>query len=203
MLEIPELDPLLPALRDLLAWLGAQGVPAMVIGGLAASVLGRPRLTRDVDVVILLEQGRWKEFLAAGAKCGFTPRLKDVLRFARKKRVFPLHHSKSGIDVDLVLGGLPFEAQAIARAVWKNVQGVKVPLPAPEDLIVMKAVAHRPRDLADIEAVLDAHPKLDRRRIRRWVGEFARAMEEPEVLRDLERLLARRRSSVKSAPSAD
>jgi hypothetical protein len=46
---------------------------------------------------------------------------------------------------------------------------VGIPLPLPEDLIIMKAVAHRPRDLGDIEAMLAAHPELNPRRVRHWV----------------------------------
>ncbi len=37
------------ALADLMAWLDAPKIPSMVIGGVAASVSGRPRLTQDVD----------------------------------------------------------------------------------------------------------------------------------------------------------
>jgi len=37
------------ALADLMGWLDAAHIPSMIIGGVAASVLGRPRLTQDVD----------------------------------------------------------------------------------------------------------------------------------------------------------
>jgi plasmid stabilization system protein ParE len=57
----------------------------------------------------------------------------------------------------------------------------------------MKAVAHRPRDLDDIEAILAANPKLNLRRVRRWVREFAEALEMPEILTDLKTLLSQRR----------
>jgi hypothetical protein len=63
--------------------------------------------------------------------------------------------------VDISFGALPFEEEAIARAVEGKVGKIRLPLPTPEDLVIMKAVAHRPRDAVDIEAVLDAHPKLD------------------------------------------
>jgi hypothetical protein len=44
----------LEPLRDLLAWWKQARVRGMIIGGLAVSLLGRPRTTRDVDAVILL-----------------------------------------------------------------------------------------------------------------------------------------------------
>ena len=66
-------------------------------------------------------------------------------------------------------------------------------MPAPEDLIIMKAVAHRQRDLIDIEAILDAHPKLNLKRIRKWVKEFSSVLEMPEILKDIEKMLKRKK----------
>ena len=43
---------LLAVLSDLMAWLQAGEAPRVVIGGLAASLLGHPRLTRDVGVFV-------------------------------------------------------------------------------------------------------------------------------------------------------
>jgi predicted nucleotidyltransferase len=193
MSEPTDLTPLLAVLRDLLAWLEVRQVPGVVIGGLAASILGRPRLTRDVDVLVLMEEGLWADFLIAGAKYGFSPRREDVLAFAQETRVLLVRHQESGIDVDIVFGSLPFEKEAVARATWMELGGVRAPLPLPEDLIIMKAVAHRPQDLADIEAILAAHPKLNLRRARRWVREFAAALSMPEILNDLEVLLSQRK----------
>lgn len=190
MPEAPNLTPLAAVLRDLLAWLTAGEVPAVVIGGLAASLLGRPRLTRDVDVLALLDEGHWPEFLIAGAEYGFMPRRDDVLDFARETQVLLMRHRESGIDADIIFGSLPFEQEAVARATWMDLGGVWAPLPRPEDLIIMKAVARRPQDLADLEAIVAAHPKLNLSRVRRWVSEFATALEMPAILHDLEALLA-------------
>ncbi len=113
--------------------------------------------------------------------------------FARQSRVLLVRHQPSGIDADISLGALPFEEEVLHRKLSVQAAGLSLPLPTPEDLIVLKAVAHWPRDLDDIEGVLDANPKLDLRRIRRWVREFASVLEAPELLDDLEKLLAKRR----------
>lgn len=187
------LEPLQAALRDLFAWIRSERVPGMVIGGAAVALLGRPRITRDVDAVIWLSEDRWEQFLAAGARFGLSPRIKRALEFAAQHRVLLLNHGPSGIDVDVSCGGTAFEDEAIRRASTRRHAGLSIPIPTPEDLIIMKAVAHRDRDLADIEGILDVHPKVDRRRIRRWVREFASVLEMPEILTDLERLFAHRR----------
>jgi hypothetical protein len=68
---------------------------------------------------------------------------------------------------------------------------VRIKAPTPEDLIIMKAVAQGAKDLDDIEALLRVHKGLDLDRVRRWAGEFAAALEAPEIIDNLERMLAR------------
>ena len=102
-----------------------------------------------------------------------------------------VRHESSEIDVDVVFGSLPFEKEAVERALWSDVGGISVPLPTPEDLIIMKAVAQRPRDLADIEAIADAHPDLDRERVFSWVDVFSAALETPDIADDLRLILTR------------
>lgn len=92
------LAPLLAALRDLVAWFEAARVSGLVIGGVAASLLGRPRVTRDMDAVVLLEEREWGTFLSRGSGHGFTPRISNPLPFVRKARVFLVRHKSSGID---------------------------------------------------------------------------------------------------------
>ena len=184
--------PVLPpeiTLGALIAWLQSEIVSGLIIGGVAASLLGRPRFTRDVDVLILLDDDRWEKFLEAGDRFGFVPRIDNAVAFARRSRVFLVHHKESGIDVDIALAGLPFEAESIEQAKWRKVGNLTLPLPTPENLIIMKAIAHRPQDMADIKSLVDANPKLDLRRVRRWVKEFSTALDMPDILFDLEKLL--------------
>ena len=190
------LSPLLSALRDLVAWSQKEHIRSVIIGGVAASLLGRPRLTRDIDAVVLLDSKRWKKFLTVGQQFGFEPRIQDPLIFARKNRILLVNHKPTGIDVDISLGALPFEEEAIERAVSSEVAGVNIPLPTPEDLIIMKAVAGRPRDQVDIESLLDAHPRLDLKRVRRWVREFSVAMAMPEIYDRLNEHLVKRSRKV-------
>ena len=187
------LAPLLGALQGISKWLQSEKVPGMIIGGVAASILGRPRLTRDVDASVWLEEERWEGFLSAGSAFGFEPRIAGALTFAAKSRVLLLHHTATHIELDLAFASLPFEEKAISRAVWTEISGIRIPIPSPEDMIVMKALAHRPRDLSDIEAIVDAHPKLNLKEIRRSVREFSLALGMPELERDLNLRLKRRK----------
>lgn len=195
------LVPLLEALRSLLGWLRSTKTRGVVIGGVAASLLGRPRVTGDVDAVVWIGDADWDAFVEAGRRFGIVPRRPDALAFARRSRVLLLRHEPSTIDLDVSLGALPFEEEMIARARRHRLGRVSIPLPTPEDLIIMKAIAHRARDIADIESVLEANPGIDEARIRDLVREFAAILEAPELTTDLDRVLSahRRRAPRPSA----
>ena len=184
------LAPLAAALRDLTAWFDGAGTRGIVIGGVAASLLGRPRATRDVDGLVILAEPEWEGFLAAAARFHIEPRIAEPLEFARQARILLMRHAPSGVDLDVSLGTLPFEVDAVAHAREHVVAGITIRLPRPEDLIVMKAVAGRPRDRSDIESLLDAHDALDLARVREVVGGFAEAIGAPELLADLDAILA-------------
>ncbi len=188
-----QLAPLLSALRSLMEWFSVKKVRGVVIGGVAASLLGRPRFTRDIDALVLLDIDFCGDFLSAGEKFGFVPRRAGVLNFAKKNRILLVRHNPSSIDIDISLGALPFEEEAVSRAKMLKISGIKVSLPSPEDLIIMKAVANRPQDQVDIESILDVYPSIDTKRILKWAREFALVLELPEILSGMKEALARRK----------
>ncbi|QOJ31215.1 MAG: hypothetical protein HRU81_03335 [Gammaproteobacteria bacterium] len=86
------------ALADLLQWLDGAGVPSMLIGGVAASVLGQPRLTQDIDVMAVAPESAWVGLVEAGARHGIAPRITGAVEFAVRSRVLLMRHEASGID---------------------------------------------------------------------------------------------------------
>jgi hypothetical protein len=161
----------------------------MVIGGIAASVLGRPRVTQDIDALILLPEEDWQKAIEAAGKFKIVPRIEGALEFARRSRVLLMRHVESGIDLDITFGGLHFEELAIEGSQLHDVGGIQVRLPRVEDLLVMKAIARRPKDLEDIRGLLAAHPKADTPAARRWVREFSVATGMSDMLDEFDRLL--------------
>lgn len=182
------------ALTDLTEWLEAAGVPAMVVGGIAASILGRPRATRDIDALAIVPAAQWSGLLESAAAHGIAPRIENPLSFADRTRVLLLRHTRSAIDIDVILGGLRFEIDAVSRARQHDFGGTQVRLPQVEDLLVMKAIAHRPQDLRDIEGLLDVFPEADVERVRQFVQEFAAAADLADLPVEFEKLLEQRRS---------
>jgi hypothetical protein len=186
---------LLAALADLVKWLDASRTPSMIIGGVAASLLGRPRLTQDVDALAILPESEWTAVLTTASSYGIAARVEKPLVFAHRTRVLLLKHVASGINIDVTFGGLPFEQAAIDHSIVHELSGIRVRLPRVEDLLIMKAIARRPKDLLDIEGLLQVHPEADIAVVRQRVREFATAMNMSDMVDDFEQLLARRKES--------
>ncbi len=193
MNSIDVLEPLLAPIHALQRLIEAFDNQGIIIGGVAASILGKPRLTADADAMILLSVEDIPQLVERAGKEGLEPRLPDVEEFARRSRVILLRHEESGIDVDISLGLLPFEIEAVERSQEYDTGSLQVRLPTPEDLIILKAVAHRPKDMLDIEAVITTQDNLDTERIMFWVEQFAELLEMPELLTALEDMMQQRK----------
>jgi len=185
------LKPFWETLRDLLLFFRSTRFSHVIIGGVAVSLVGKPRATQDIDGLVLLKGDRQEEFFKKVLDSNFSPRISDAIEFARRRRVLLLQHRNSGIKVDLSFADLPFQEEVFKRKKIVIIDGMKIPIPTPEDIIIMKAVAHRPRDIADIEGLLDLHSSLDLKRVRCWVKEFSKVLEMPEIHSDLEKLIRR------------
>jgi hypothetical protein len=186
------LDLLVDALRSFHQWLRATKVRGVIIGGAAIAVVGRPRMTRDVDAVIFSPGIDLNAFVAAGTQFGIVPRVADLWTFARDSRILLLRHQPSGLDLDISLGALPFEDDMIRHAVIRTIGKTRMRFARPEDLLVMKALAGRDRDWADIEGLLAIHDKLDLKHVRQWLNSFADTLEMPEIVTEFERIAGKR-----------
>ena len=189
---MPEPEPLkdlLPVLSSLAEWFKVEKVSYTIIGGVAMGLIAQARATQDVDAVVWLDLEDAADFINSGRRFGFVPRLEDAVSFARRSRVLLLRHSDTQINVDLSCGVLPFEREMIDRATEFKTSELIWKVATPEDLIITKAVAHRGRDLIDVDNLLTIYPDLDLPRIRYWVSEFADVLEMPELVEDWEDLL--------------
>ncbi|OIO72152.1 MAG: hypothetical protein AUJ85_10765 [Elusimicrobia bacterium CG1_02_37_114] len=183
------LHPFLKPIKDLSELIKVTNNKGIIIGGIAASILGKPRFTSDVDVLILFQKDDIAGFIKQADSCGIIPRITNPIRFALKNKVILLKHKETGINIDIAIGLLPFEHEIVNRSKIFDIEGIKINLPQPEDLIILKAIAHRPMDLEDIRMIIKIYPRLDLKRIEKTVKEFASFLEMPELWTDLTKIL--------------
>ena len=115
-------------------FLEEQGVRYLVIDGLAVVVVGEPRMTAHAGFELQLAVER--ERLATTG----------TMRFRR-----------SQFQLDLITASLPFEEAAFRRASRHKIFGVRLPFPSPEDLILLKVLAGRDKDMLDAIGIARRH----------------------------------------------
>jgi hypothetical protein len=111
-------------------------------------------MTADVDVTVDLPHTRVHELLLGARRVGLVPREVDVQRIAEDSRVIPLQFGSPAIPVDLVLSGPGLEERFHQRVRLVRIGRVAVPVISPEDLIITKLIAGRPRDKEDVRGIL-------------------------------------------------
>lgn len=178
----PFFEPL-ESLQRLISRFDDRGV---IIGGAAVSVLGKARYTEDLDAMFLLSTQDIPRLLEAAKEEGIEPRIANAAEFAKKNRVMLLKHVISNTNIDISLGALPFEQEIVERSVVHHIDAaLQIRLPTPEDLIILKTVAHRPKDMEDIRILADKYPNLDIARIKQWTKSFAEVLEMPGLWDDI------------------
>ena len=155
-------EPLERTLIDTASFLEHEGLPYALIGGLAASLRGQPRVTADVDMVIIADVERALQLATSLEGTDFKPLFDGVEEVVQRAFILPLRHRTTNVKLDLALGMSGFEHQAVARAEPIAVGGSSVSVALAEDLLIMKILAGRPQDEQDVRGLLIAQgDKLD------------------------------------------
>jgi hypothetical protein len=174
--------PIYEAAWEMHLFLSRKKIPYVVIGGLAVQKWGQPRLTRDLDLTISVPIEKTEQFIETITQ-HFKARVSDLREFARQTRVLPIYASNGrNMDVSLALPG--YEDLLMQRAQpFKLAPRRIIRVCSAEDLIIHKAVAGRPQDLADLQSVIYRNAgKLDLAYIRSWLKEFSLLLESDEIL---------------------
>jgi hypothetical protein len=168
------------ALIDLAGILSENNIPYMIIGGMANAVWGEPRSTIDIDATVWLEEENIDPIIPLMSGL-FHPLIQDYSSFVRDTNVLPLE-SRDGVRIDLIFGRLPYEYDAIQRAVVVEIEGVPVRFCTPEDLILHKIISDRQKDINDARGVAVRRMKsLDLSYLEPRILELSNTMEKSEI----------------------
>jgi predicted nucleotidyltransferase len=111
------------------------GIRYVLIGGLASTLLGRPRYTRDID--LLVREPDALPTLAALAGAGFETEETNPAWIYKAR--------KHDVTIDVIFwlkGDVYLDDEMLARARRLELAGTPVSVMPPEDLIVVKAIVH-------------------------------------------------------------
>jgi len=168
-------------LQALAGVLDAEGVGWYVFGAQAVAIRGAPRATQDVDITVAIPPSELPGLIDLLGFAGLTHRYPESAEeLIATAAVVPLTHS-SGMEVDLVIAGSGLEQIALERASRVRVEGVDVPVAHATDLVVMKVLAGRGKDLDDVCALL-ASGEVDEPEVRDLLGQLEAALGQSDLL---------------------
>jgi len=149
--------------RSLADALDKREISYAIGGALALGFYAVPRATVDVDINVFLDPSkRLPLILDVLESAGFVADAKlDVLaKNAVQEGQF--RGRISGLRVDVFVPAIPYYASLAERRREVILLGHPLWILGPEDLVVLKMVFFRRKDLADVEAVLRDQEDLDR-----------------------------------------
>lgn len=150
---------------DLFRALEKHQVRYLLVGGLAMNLHGVPRMTMDVDLVLVMDEDNLERFFACARELHLTPSVPVPLSDLKKPEQRKLWHEQKrmiafglqnteariptmvdiliapGIDIDLAMG----------RAILRDLDGTVVTLASIDDMIALKKGTGRAQDESDIE----------------------------------------------------
>jgi hypothetical protein len=132
----------------------------LVVGGLAIVAVGEPRTTADADAIIFVSHAEAAALIRQAVEAGFD--LREQVELERLATTGTIRLRWGGFQIDLITASLPFEEEAYRRASVFELFGIPLPFPSPEDLILLKVLAGRDKDMLDAVGVARRHAvKLD------------------------------------------
>ncbi len=144
--------------------LNKLAIDYLVVGGLAVNFHGIPRMTYDIDIMMLLRRDNILKLVTILTEWGYKPKIpvdpgdladeakRDAWMQEKGMKALNFYSELLPIgEIDLVFDSpIPYD-QLCKRAVMIEIQGEKIPTVSIHDLIELKLHSGRKQDLADVE----------------------------------------------------
>jgi hypothetical protein len=183
------MNDLAQAIRDYASLFERLRISYAFIGGVATRIHGLTRPTFDLDLTIAIQREDLPGLFEAVRDMGYTvPEAYDsgwvdtvggmpLVKFRQFLR-------DRGMDTEVFIAETAFQRELISRRQKATTDGIPVWVVSPEDLILLKLIADRKRDRADIEDVQLVQGQLDDTYMRTWADRLGVGAKLEEALRE-------------------
>ena len=148
--------------------LEGAGLPYAIGGALALAVHGFSRSTQDVDINVFVKEDQLEKLLTLLSENDVTVDAQNARTVGVEDGVFFCWAGSTRIDVFLPSIDLSWEA--LRTRVSVTVQGQPTWFLSPELLCCFKLLFFRPKDLLDLERLIQSSTSLDRARVRTLIA---------------------------------
>lgn len=161
------------------------GIEYAIGGALALGTWGAPRMTRDVDLSIFAPIEEFAAVADALERAGMMLHRDDAPKDIARIGMF--NGRLAGVVIDVFMSSHPhmLEMQRRRKRIDAD-DGTHLYFITAEDLVVMKLVYGRDKDVADLERLFAAR-KLDTAYVRTWLAKMPVPPSRGEILDDLAR----------------
>jgi hypothetical protein len=179
-------------LRAIARALSPLGIRWYVFGAQAVIAAGAVRQTADIDITTAdVPVARLRSALA---RAGYVLRrdVEGIDDIVAHHRILPLEHRRTGLQLDVVRAGPGLEQAMLARAIVRRVGRAQIPFIETNDLVVLKILASREKDLEDVRALLRSRsPEIDVRVVRARLRELGALLDDSTLEKCFDEQLAR------------
>lgn len=161
--------------RKIVAFFDRLYIPYAIMGGMAVRLYALPRPTFDVDFTVSLPRESLPALYSAAEQMGLVVPPEQAAGWGDSVHGLPIvelqwYVGTQPIDVDLFLAETPFQQELLNRRQRHAGDGWEGWFVSPEDLILLKLLADRPKVRIDIADVLFVQGTLDENYMRTWAA---------------------------------
>jgi len=151
-------------------------IPYMISGSIAANYYTVPRMTRDIDIVVELEQGDIGKFIGLFEKDFYLNR-ETVANEVSRRGMFNLIHNRYVVKIDFIVNkSSAYQQAAFSRRKQVLIEQSPTWFVSAEDLIISKLLwakdSHSEMQLKDVANMIETTDNLDTKYINNWIREL-------------------------------
>ncbi len=136
--------------EDFIRFLNQHAVKYLIVGGYSVAFHGYPRYTRDIDLLIAVDLENAKKMMKVITDFGFASLQLQESDFLEKEMIIQIGMEPNRVDIICGVDGFPFEKYYEKRQEFLN-DDLLLNFVDKEGLILLKKLAGRTKDLADLE----------------------------------------------------
>ena len=128
----------LGVLKIVIERLDSAGIRYMITGSIAANFYATPRMTRDIDIVIDVEENDIDRLVSLFSEDFYIDR--DMIKYAiHNRRMFNIIHNEGVVKVDFIIRkNIEYREVEFERRCLTDFEGLAIYVTSPEDLILSK-----------------------------------------------------------------